>query len=85
MMHAHVAHLFHDVWSQEKRSFQYWYDLERKGFQGHLGQAVVKARRERTEAMLAFRPGVEPSLEVLAACGESQVLKGHDFSRAANT
>ena len=65
MMHAHVAHLFHDVWSQEKRSFQYWYDLERKGFQGHLGQAVVKARRERAEAMLAFRPGVEPSLEVL--------------------
>jgi hypothetical protein len=65
MMHAHVAHLFHDVWSQEKRSFQDWYDLERKGFQGHLGQAVVKARRERAEAMLAFRPGVEPSLEVL--------------------
>jgi hypothetical protein len=66
MMHAHVAHLFHDVWSQEKRSFQYWYDLERRGFQGYLGQAVVKARRERTEAMLAFRPGVEPSLEALS-------------------
>ncbi|MGD0905097.1 MAG: hypothetical protein ABR924_19530, partial [Terracidiphilus sp.] len=27
MTHAHVAHLFQDVWSQEKRSFQYWYDL----------------------------------------------------------
>jgi len=65
MTHAHVAHLFHDVWSQEKRSFQHWYDLERKGFQGHLGQAVVTARRERIEAMLAFRPGVEPSLELV--------------------
>jgi hypothetical protein len=64
-MHTHIAHLFRDVWSQEKRSFQYWYELERKGFQGYLGQAVSKARRERTQAMLAFRPGVEPSLEEL--------------------
>lgn len=64
-MHAHIAHLFRDVWSKEKRSFQYWYDLERNGFQGYLGRAVVNARRERKEAMLAFRPGVEPSLEEL--------------------
>jgi hypothetical protein len=64
-MHAHIAHLFHDVWSKEKRGFQYWYDLERNGFQGYLGQAVLKARRERAEAMLTFRPGVEPSLEEL--------------------
>ena len=65
MLHTHIAHLFHDVWSQEKRSFQYWYDLECKGFQGYLGQAVVKARRERAEVMLAFRPDVEPSLEAI--------------------
>jgi len=64
-MHAHITHLFRDVWSKEKRSFQYWYDLERNGFQGYLGRAVLKARRERLETMLAFRPGVEPSLEVL--------------------
>ncbi len=64
-MHANIARLFRDVWSQERRRFQYWYDLERKGFQGYLGEAVSKARRERLEAMLAFRPGVEPSLEEL--------------------
>lgn len=64
-VHAHVAHLFRDVWGKEKRSFQYWYDMERKGFQGYLGQAVVKARRQRWQTMLAFRPGAEPSLEEL--------------------
>ncbi len=64
-MHKHIAHLFRDVWSKEARTFQYWYDLERKGYQGHLGAAVVKSRRERMESMLAYQPGVEPSLEEL--------------------
>ena len=64
-MHAHVAHLFRDVWAAEERSFQYWYDLERKGYQGHLRAAVIKSKRERLEAALCFRPGIEPSLEEL--------------------
>ena len=64
-MHTHIARLFRDVWSKEARTFQYWYDLERKGYQGHLGAAVVKSRRERMESMLAYQPGVEPSLEEL--------------------
>jgi hypothetical protein len=64
-MHTHIARLFRDVWSKEARTFQYWNDLERKGYQGHLGAAVVKSRRERMESMLAYQPGVEPSLEEL--------------------
>jgi len=64
-MHTHIARLFRDVWSKEARTFQYWYDLERKGYQGHLGAAVVTSRRERMESMLAYQPGVEPSLEEL--------------------
>ena len=64
-MHTHIARLFRDVWSKETRTFQYWYDLEREGYQGHLGAAVVATRRERLESMLAYRPGVEPSLEEL--------------------
>lgn len=64
-MHTHIARLFRDVWSKEARTFQYWYDLERKGYQGHLGAAVVKSRRQRVESMLAYQPGVEPSLEEL--------------------
>ncbi len=64
-MHAHIARLFRDLWSKETRTFRYWYDLERKGYQGHLGAAVVKSRRERLESMLSYRPGVEPSLEEL--------------------
>ena len=62
-MHAVIARLFRDVWGKEARTFQYWYDLERKGYQGHLGAAVVKSRQERLESMLAYRPGIEPSLE----------------------
>jgi hypothetical protein len=65
-MHAHVARLFRDVWRTESRTFQYWYDLERKGYQGHLGAAVAKSRRQRLESMLAYRTGVEPSLEELS-------------------
>lgn len=64
-MHTHVARLFRDVWSKEARTFKYWYDLERKGYQGYLGAAVVKSRRERMESMLVYQPGVEPSLEEL--------------------
>jgi len=61
-LHAHIARLFRDVWAKEKRSFRYWYDLERFSYQGHLGNAVVRSRKERLEAMLAYRPGAEISL-----------------------
>jgi hypothetical protein len=64
-MHSQVARLFRDVWSKETRTYQYWYDLERKGYQEHLSASVVKSRRERLESMLAYRAGVEPSLKEL--------------------
>jgi len=64
-LHANIARLFRDVWGKEKRTFEYWYDLERFGYQGHLSKAVVRSRKERLEAMLAYRPGTEISLEDL--------------------
>jgi hypothetical protein len=41
-MHAHVARLFRDVWGKETRTFQYWYDLERKGYQGYLANQGLR-------------------------------------------
>jgi hypothetical protein len=64
-LHTKIARLFKDVWGKEKRNFQYWYDLERFGYQGHLSAAVVRSRKERLAAMLAYRPGIEISLENL--------------------
>lgn len=64
-LHAYIARLFRDVWAKEKRSFRYWYDLERFGYQGHLGNAVVRNRKERREAMLAYQHGAEISLKDL--------------------
>jgi len=64
-LHAHIARLFRDVWAKEKRSFRYWYDLERYGYQGHLGNAVVRNGKERVEAMLAYRRGAEISVKDL--------------------
>jgi hypothetical protein len=55
-MHSQVARLFRDVWSKETRTYQYWYDSERKGYQEHLSARVVKSRRERLESMLAYGP-----------------------------
>jgi hypothetical protein len=62
-LHADIARLFRDVWAKEKRSFRYWYDLERFSYQGHLGSAVVKSRRERLETLLAYRPGAQISFK----------------------
>jgi hypothetical protein len=64
-LHTDVARLFRDVWAKDKRSFRYWYDLERFGYQGHLGNAVVRSGKERLEAILAYRPGTEISLKDL--------------------
>jgi len=64
-LHSNIARLFRDVWDKEKRNFEYWYDLERFGYQGHLGNAVVRSRKERLEAMLAHLPGTEISMEDL--------------------
>jgi hypothetical protein len=64
-LHADIARLFRDVWAKEKRSFRYWYDLERFSYQGHLGSAVVKSRKERFETLLAYRPSAQISLEEL--------------------
>jgi len=65
-LHANVAHLFRDVWTKEKRTFKYWYDLERRSYQGHLGRSVLLSRKARLSALLTFRPGVEPSLDDVA-------------------
>ena len=62
---SEISRLFRDVWAKEKHSFKYWYDLERKGYQGHLGAAVIKSQQDRVKTLLSFRPGVEPSLEDL--------------------
>jgi hypothetical protein len=64
-LHANIARLFKDVWGKEKHSFQYWYALERTGYQGHLLEAAVRSIRERAEAVSSFKPGEEPPLEVL--------------------
>lgn len=64
-LHANIAQLFRDVWGKEKHNFDYWYELERTGFQGHLLKAAVKHKRERAEAVFSDRPGEEPPLEVL--------------------
>jgi len=52
------------VWGKEKRNFEYWYDRERFGYQGHLGAAVVRSKKARLDA-IAYRPGTEISLENL--------------------
>ena len=64
-LHSHIAHLFRNVWAKEQQSFQYWYDLERFGFQGYLGKALVRSKKERIEAMIAYRLDAEISLEQL--------------------
>lgn len=64
-LHTNIARLFRDVWGKEKRKFEYWYDLERFGYQGHLSSAVMRSRKDRLDAMLAYRPGVDISLETL--------------------
>jgi hypothetical protein len=64
-MHSTIGRLFRDVWSKEKRTFQEWYDAERKGYQRNIGKAAAQAIQRRQNLVLAFRPGVEPSLSEL--------------------
>lgn len=54
--HAYVASLFWTVWSKEKHSFTYWYDLELRGYQGILHKAVLQSRQDRLRAVSEFRP-----------------------------
>ena len=61
-MHATIGRLFRDVWGKEKRSFQEWYDAERKGYQRNLARAAAQAIEQRKNMMSTLRPGVEPSL-----------------------
>ncbi|HET9802262.1 MAG TPA: hypothetical protein VFP96_03430, partial [Candidatus Acidoferrum sp.] len=63
--HANIARLFKDKWGKEKRTFEHWYDLERFSYQGHLANAVMRSRKQRAEAILAYRPGAKVSLEDL--------------------
>jgi len=64
-LHTNMARLFRDVWGKEKHSFEYWYELERRGFQRHLLKATVRHKQERAEAVLSYKPGEEPPLEGL--------------------
>jgi len=64
-LYEYIARLFREVWGKEKRSFEYWYQLERTGFQGHLLRAAVRHKQERADTILSCKPGEEPSLEVL--------------------
>jgi hypothetical protein len=66
-MHTIIARLFTDIWSIEKHDFSYWYDLERKGYQGWLGKAVIQSREQRATAFAAYLPNQEISLENLNA------------------
>ena len=66
-IHAHIARLFADVWGAEKHDFHYWYDLERKGYQGWLRKAVIQSRQGRIEALSRYSPGREISLQDLNA------------------
>ncbi len=66
-MHATIARLFTDVWSVEKHDFSYWYDLEREGYQGWLGRAVVQSREQRVKAIAGYSPNQETSLQNLSA------------------
>jgi hypothetical protein len=61
-MHATIGRLFRDVWGKEKRTFQEWYDAERKGYQRNLARAAAQAIEQRQNMMRSLRPGVEPSL-----------------------
>jgi len=64
-LHANMTRLFRDVWGKEKRSFEFWYELERKDYQNALMKAAVKHKREREEALLSCKPSEQPPLELL--------------------
>jgi hypothetical protein len=59
-LHAEIARLFTDVWGKEKRTFDYWYNLERTEYQKVLAQAAMKSQRERWQAAVAGYPGEMP-------------------------
>jgi len=64
-LHANIARLFRDVWSKEAHSFEYWYELERTSFQGHLLKALVRHKRERKEAVFSHKQGEIAPIEFL--------------------
>jgi hypothetical protein len=63
--HAKIERLFKDVWGRERHSFQYWYELERMGYQAYLLEAAARHNHEREEAVLSYKPAEEPTLEAL--------------------
>jgi hypothetical protein len=63
--HAHIVHLFNDVWGKEKHPFRYWYDLERTQYQRWIGTAAAKSSQRRRDAALSRPLSGEPSLEEL--------------------
>ena len=45
-----MTRLFRYVWGKEKRSSEFWYELERKDYQNASMKAAVKHKREREGA-----------------------------------
>jgi hypothetical protein len=66
-VHVTISRLFTEVWSAERHDFVYWYELERKGYQGWLREAFIRSRQERLKAVLAYVPGKEIPLANLNA------------------
>ncbi len=63
-LHAEIARLFADVWGKEKRTFDYWYNLQRTEYQKVLAQAAMKSQQERWQAAVAGHPGEMPLEQV---------------------
>jgi hypothetical protein len=65
VLHGEIARLFTDVWGKQKRTFDYWYNLERTEYQKVLAQAAMKSQRERWEVARSFQPDKEMPLAQL--------------------
>jgi hypothetical protein len=65
-VHQGIARIFHDIWAVEKRSFEYWYDLERKSHQKNLAKMAMRAMTERNKAAAAMLSVAEPGIDLVS-------------------
>ena len=66
-IYAQIEVLFTKVWKVEQRTFAYWYEQERLGYQGWLGRAWKQSQQQRAESLAAYVEGEEIPLERLDA------------------
>jgi hypothetical protein len=64
-LHAEIAQLFSNVWAKERRTFDYWYNLERMEYQKILAKLAKKSYQERFKAVFSYVPGEDIPLERL--------------------